>query len=99
MCLRRNSSCEVCTLTFEHTAEEPHLWILRIQLGRDASVQQRLLLPVRAVQVSGRLEMCGCGFIIDRQRGIRVCERERELTQISQNFGALYQGVSILGIR
>ena len=63
------------------------------------SMQQRLLLPVQTVQVLCRFEVCGCRFIIDRQRGICVCEGERELTQVSQNFSARNQRVSILGIR
>ena len=42
--------------------------------------------------------MCGCRFIIDRQRGIRVCQGERELTQVSQNFRARDERVSVLGI-
>jgi hypothetical protein len=61
-------------------------------------MQQRLFLPVQTVQVLRRFEMCGCRFIIDRQRGLRVCEGECELTQVSQDFSARYQRVSILGI-
>jgi len=62
-------------------------------------MRQRLLLPVQTVQILRGFEVCSRGFIIDRQRGIGVCEGEGELTQISQNLRARNQRVSILGVR
>ena len=58
-------------------------------------MDERFFRILLIVQIPRRFQMRGGRFVIQRQRGARIGQRERVLMQIAQRFGARHQAVGL----